>query len=90
MTILWVATRSGSASESADMLLLEEMGLPGELWQIRAALGELHEESGDKELAGEAFSQAAETPRSLADRIDDPKLRADFLEAPHVRHVLEQ
>ncbi len=30
--------------------LAEEMGLPGELWQIRAALGKLHEESGDEEL----------------------------------------
>ncbi|MDQ3966206.1 MAG: tetratricopeptide repeat protein [Actinomycetota bacterium] len=57
--------------------MAEEIGLPGELWQIRADLGELHEESGDEEQAGRAFSQAAETLRSLAGRIDDPELRAD-------------
>jgi hypothetical protein len=54
--------------------LAEEMGSPGELWQIRAALGELHEDSGDEERAGRAFSWAAETLRSFASRIDDPTL----------------
>jgi len=70
--------------------LAQEIGLPGELWQIRAALGELHEESGDDARARDAFSRAAETLRSLAGRIDDPTLQASFLETPQVRHVLER
>ena len=70
--------------------LAEEMGLPGELSQIRADLGELYEGSGDAEQAELAFSGAAETLRSLLGRIDEPTLRADFLSTPQVRRVLER
>jgi tetratricopeptide (TPR) repeat protein len=71
-------------------ILAVEIGLAGELWQIRAALGELHEERGDEERARDAFASATETLRSLAGRIDDPTLQASFLGAPQVRHVLER
>ncbi|HEV8224380.1 MAG TPA: AAA family ATPase [Rubrobacteraceae bacterium] len=70
--------------------LAQEIGLPGELWQIRAALGELHEECGDDTLARNAFLQAARTLRSLAGRIDEPALRASFLATQRVRHVLDR
>jgi hypothetical protein len=70
--------------------LAQEIGLPGELWQIRAGLGELHEERGDEERARDTFSRAAEVLRSLAGRIDDPALQASFLETPQVRRVLER
>ncbi len=70
--------------------LAQEIGLPGELWQIRAALGELYEERGDEERARDAFTRAAQTLRSLAGRIDDPTLQASFLGAPRVRRVLER
>jgi DNA-binding SARP family transcriptional activator/tetratricopeptide (TPR) repeat protein len=70
--------------------LAQEIELPGELWHIRAALGELHEECGDDALAGDAFLQSAQTLRSLAGRIGEPALRASFLAAPQVRHVLDR
>jgi DNA-binding SARP family transcriptional activator/tetratricopeptide (TPR) repeat protein len=70
--------------------LAQEIGLPGELWQIRAAVGELYEERGDEERARDAFSRAAHTLRSLAGRIDDPTPQASFLGAPRVRQVLER
>jgi len=70
--------------------LAHEICLPGELWQIEALMGELHEESGDEERAERAFLRAAQTLRALADRIDDPALRAGFLGAPQVRRVLER
>jgi hypothetical protein len=70
--------------------LAEEIGLPGELWQIRAALGELHEESGEEERARDAFMQATQTLQSLAGRIDDLTLQASFLGTPRVRQVLER
>jgi hypothetical protein len=70
--------------------LAREMGLPGELWQIKAASGELHEEGGEKKRARDAFLQAAETLQSLAGRIDDPALRESFLATPRVWHVLER
>ena len=70
--------------------LAEGMGLPGELWQIEALIGELYEESGDEERAGRAFLRAAQTLRSLASRIDDPALRTGFLGTPQVRRVLER
>jgi DNA-binding SARP family transcriptional activator/tetratricopeptide (TPR) repeat protein len=71
-------------------VLAEEMDLPSELWQIRAALAELHEASGDEERAECSFLRAAETLRWLADRIDDPTLQANFLEALPVRQVLRR
>ena len=70
--------------------LAEEMGLPGELWQIRAASGELHEASGDEERAERSFLRAAETLGWFADQIDDPTLRANFLGSLPVRRVLQR
>ncbi len=67
--------------------LAEKIGLPGELWQIRAALGELLEERGEREAADRASSLASRTLRSLAGRIDDEGLRKGFLEAPRVRRL---
>jgi predicted RNA polymerase sigma factor len=70
--------------------LAEERGLPGELWQIRAALGELHEERGETEKAREAFDGAGTIVRELADKMEDSELRSGFLSAPQVRRVLER
>ena len=70
--------------------LAEEMGLPGELWQIRAASGELHEASGDEERAERSFLRAAETLGWFADQIDNPTLRANFLGSLPVRRVLQR
>jgi tetratricopeptide (TPR) repeat protein len=68
--------------------LAEKIGQPGELWQIRAALGELYERHGEAWEAREAFSRAAQTLRMLAENIGDEKLREGFLSAPQVRRVL--
>ena len=67
-----------------------EIGLPGELWQIRTKLGELHEESGDPEGALRFFSLAAQTIQTLAGKIDDEELRSGFLGAAPIRRVLEK
>ena len=69
-------------------VLAQEMGLPGELWQIRVDSGGLHEERGDETRAGEAFYRASQTLRSLADRIDDRALRESFLATPRARRLL--
>ncbi len=68
--------------------LTEEIGLPGELWQIRAKIGELHERHGEVREAREAFSRAAQTLRDLAAKIKDERLRESFLSAPRARRVL--
>ncbi|MDQ3925785.1 MAG: tetratricopeptide repeat protein, partial [Actinomycetota bacterium] len=87
----WDGDAEGAMGHSREAeALAEEMGLPGELWQIKADLGELHEGSGDAEQAELAFSGAAATLRSLVGRIDKPTLRADFLSTPQVRRVLER
>ncbi len=69
--------------------LAEEIGLPGELWQIRARLGELRERRGEIGEAREAFSRAVRVLRDLAAKIKDEGLREDFLAAPRVRRVLD-
>jgi tetratricopeptide (TPR) repeat protein len=69
--------------------LAEEIGLPGELWQIRGRIGELHERRGEAGEAQQAFSRAAQILKDLAVRIEDAGLREGFLAAPRVRRVLD-
>ena len=69
--------------------LAEEIGLPGELWQIQSEIGELRGERGDAEEAQRAFLTAAEVARALAQKIADRNLRESFLSAPQVRRVLK-
>src|SRR5919112_913900 len=68
--------------------LAEKIGLPGELWQIQSRIGELYEKRGEDGEAREVFSQAAQTLRTLAQKIGDEELRKGFLSAPQVRRVL--
>jgi DNA-binding SARP family transcriptional activator len=70
-------------------ILAEQIGLPGELWQIQADLGELHEDRGERDAAQEAFDRAKGTLRTLAGKISDEGLRKGFLDAPLARRVLE-
>ena len=69
--------------------LAQMIGLPGEIWQIQARIGELHERRGEAEQAREAFSRAAQTLTTLAQKIGDEELREGFLSAPQVRRLLE-
>lgn len=70
--------------------LAEESGLPGDLWQVQAALADLYLSWGDQMPAGQAFAQAASVVQALARKIEDEALRSSFLAAPRVRRVLEQ
>jgi len=70
--------------------LADKVGLPGELWRIRAALGGLYERRGETGEARAAFSRAAQTLRTLGRRIGDEELREGFLSAPQARRVLER
>ena len=76
----WVGDLGGGLARLREAeALAQEIGLPGELWQIRVALGELCEERGEEERARDAFSRATQALRSLAGRIDDSTLQASFL-----------
>jgi tetratricopeptide (TPR) repeat protein len=70
--------------------LAEEIGLPGELWSILAAQGELRLKQGDESKARQTFARAAEILQSLAHRIEDTQQRAAFLSAELARYVIEQ
>ena len=69
--------------------LAEEIGLPGELWQIEASLGELHGELDDRDEAHRSYSRAAKIVRRLAGGIQDRELRQRFLSATPVQSVLD-
>ena len=71
-------------------VLAEEIGLPGELWHVQAALGDLYQSRGEQMPAGQACAQAATIVQELAGEIEDEALRTNFLAAPQVRRVLEQ
>ncbi|MBA2679711.1 MAG: hypothetical protein H0U76_15090 [Ktedonobacteraceae bacterium] len=64
--------------------------MPGELWQIQAALGELYLLTRQVEQAGEAFASAAMIIHELADRIQDEALQRGFLLAQQIHYVLER
>lgn len=96
---LWMlAVLDGWDGQTAEALarlrgagaLAEEIGLPGELWKIWAARGELHEQRGEPEEAHGAFSRAARIVERLAGEIDDGAMKEGFLSAPQPRRVLEQ
>jgi tetratricopeptide (TPR) repeat protein len=68
--------------------LAEQLGLPGELWQILAALGELYQACKNESQAQQAFARAAQVVQSLAGRMEDEQQRTTFLSAQQVRTVL--
>jgi predicted ATPase/DNA-binding SARP family transcriptional activator len=78
------------ASLEEARFLSEEIGLPGELWPIEAALGDLYQSQGEQRPASHAFARAATVVQELAGKIEDEALRTSFLAASQVRHVLEQ
>lgn len=67
--------------------LKEKIDLPGEQWQILAALAELYQSRGKEARAREALGQAAKIIQALAAKIDDESLRTGFLAAESVRRV---
>jgi DNA-binding SARP family transcriptional activator len=82
-------TREALAHLREAGTLALEIGLPGELWQVWAAIGELHEQRGEPEEARDAFSRAAGIVKRLAGEIEDEVLEDSFLSAPQLRRVLE-
>jgi len=70
--------------------LAADLGLPGERWQIQAALGRVSEAAGDPVQARTAFGQAATIIGGLAEGIKDETLRARFLAGPPIQQVLQQ
>jgi DNA-binding SARP family transcriptional activator len=69
--------------------LAADLGLPGERWQIQAALGGLHEASGEPAQARTAFGEAARIIQGLAEGIGDETLRARFLAGPQIQPVAQ-
>jgi tetratricopeptide (TPR) repeat protein len=59
--------------------LAEAMSLPGEQWQILAALGELYRSGGEQTKADEMVGRAAEIVQVLAAKIGDEALQTGFL-----------
>jgi DNA-binding SARP family transcriptional activator/tetratricopeptide (TPR) repeat protein len=70
--------------------LAEEIGLPGELWLIQAALAELYRQQGNEEESSTAFRRAASILHRLADSLEDADQRTAFLASPQVRRILER
>lgn len=68
--------------------LSQEIGLPGERWQIEAELAELYLKRGDELQARSAFARAAEMVQMLANALQDEQQRKTFLSASRVQHVL--
>ena len=72
------------------VLLAADLGLPGERWQIQAALGTLYEAGGEPTQARTAFGEAARIILGLAEGIRDEALRSRFLAGPQIQQVVQQ
>ncbi len=70
--------------------LAADLGLPGECWQIQAALGRLYEAAGDPAQACTAFGEAARIIQGLAEGIKDETLRSRFLAGSQIHQVVQQ
>lgn len=70
--------------------LARYIGLPGELWQAEAMLGELYENREEHEESTGAFARAASVVEPLIAGLEDERLRKTFSRAPQVRRVLER
>lgn len=68
--------------------LAEEMGLPGELWLIWAALADLYLKQGEHEQAFHAYSEAARLVSKLAATIREDERRKTYLSSPLVEQAL--
>ncbi len=69
--------------------LAADLGLPGEQWQIQAALGRLYEAAGDPAQSRTARASAARIIQELAQGIQDKTLRTRFLAGPQIHTVLQ-
>ena len=70
--------------------LAEEIGLPGEIWLLQAARGELYLKQGEEEQACSAFERSAEIVQKLAEHIGDDGQRSHFLAVAQVQRVQER
>jgi tetratricopeptide (TPR) repeat protein len=69
--------------------LAADLGLPGERWQIQAALGRVYQAADEPVQARTAFGEAATIIGELAEGITDETLRARFLAGPPIQQVLQ-
>jgi hypothetical protein len=81
-------TREVLASLQEAAVLAHEIGLPGELWQIEVALGEVYASSGEREQAHQTFARAIAVVQKLAAKMEDEARHSNFLAEPVVRRVV--
>ena len=72
-----------------DAQVATDLGLPGERWQIQAALASLYEAIGQQEQARTAFGEAATIIQELAEGIGDEARRSRFLAGPQIYQVMQ-
>jgi predicted ATPase/DNA-binding SARP family transcriptional activator len=90
-----LAAWEGRSEQTIDHLstaaqVAADLGLPGEQWQIQAALGREYEAGGQSAQACTAFGEAATIIQGLAERIGDEVLRTHFVAAPQIQQVMQQ
>jgi predicted ATPase/DNA-binding SARP family transcriptional activator len=70
--------------------LAREIGLPGEEWSILGELGALYAGQDAQDKAQGAWEASAAIILSLGESIDEEEVRAGFLGADAVRHILKK
>jgi len=89
-----LATWDGHSEQAIGYLreaaqIAADLGLPGERWQIQAALASLYEAIGQQEQARTAFGEAATIIQGLAEGIGDEARRSRFLAGPQIQQLVQ-
>lgn len=69
--------------------LAQEIGLPGELWPILPAVGDLYLKQGKHEQTFHAYREAARLVSKLAASIKEDERRKAYLSSPLIERVLQ-
>lgn len=74
----------------AALALTQEIGLPGEEWQILGELAKLYAGQDEEIMAQQAYKASSSVLLHLAETIDEEEIRSGFLAARQVRSILNK
>jgi len=87
--LLWKRASSLTPPEALCAAIAEAIGNPPQLWKTHAALGWLHAERKQGDLARRSYGAAREVIERIKANLRDPRLRAGLERSPLIRQVYD-
>ena len=80
---------AGDALQKA-LTIARAIGNPTQLWKTYLALGRLHTEAKQQEMAEQAFDAAREVINKIMENLQDPKLSTSLKNHPLIRQIFDR